>query len=184
MFLCTMELKDVVSVAGKPGLHKIIGKGGSGLVLEALDETAKRTITPLTQKVSILEDISVYTTESDVKLAEVFSKMEETDKAGNFTSLTKDASGEDIKKWFGAIIPNFDKERVYNSDIQKISNWFNPLKGKVDFNAKPKTDEATETSDKAAPKTKNINPVKKVEAKKVKPSKGVTKTAITSRKMS
>ncbi len=177
-----MELKDVVSVAGKPGLHKIIGKGASGLVLESLDGTAKRTITPLSQKVSILEDISVYTVDGDVKLAEIFIKMDEADKAGKFVLLTKDASGEAIKKWFEALVPNFDKERVYNSDIQKMSNWFNLLKGKVDFNAKPESEE-TEKSDKAETKSKTIKPVKKVEAK-AKPSKGVTKTAITSRKMS
>ncbi|MFM9945057.1 MAG: DUF5606 domain-containing protein [Bacteroidia bacterium] len=178
-----MELKDVVSVAGKPGLHKIIGKGASGLVLEALDESAKRTITPLSQKVSILEDISVYTIDGDVKLADVFLKIEELDKAGNFTSLTKDASGDAIKKWFETILANFDKERVYNSDIQKVSNWYNMLKGKIDFSAKPEIEDA-ENPDKAASKTKTIKPVKKVEAKKVKPSKGATKTAITSRKMS
>jgi hypothetical protein len=177
-----MELKDVVSVAGKPGLHKIIGKGASGLVLESLDGTAKRTITPLSQKVSILEDISVYTVDGDVKLAEIFIKMDEADKVGKFVLLTKDASGEAIKKWFEALVPNFDKERVYNSDIQKMSNWFNLLKGKVDFNAKPESEE-TEKSDKAETKSKTIKPVKKVEAK-AKPSKGVTKTAITSRKMS
>lgn len=177
-----MELKDVVSVAGKPGLHKIIGKGASGLVLESLDGTAKRSITPLSQKVSILEDISVYTVDGDVKLAEIFIKMEEADKAGNFALLTKDASGEAIKKWFEALVPNFDKERVYNSDIQKMSNWFNLLKGKVDFSAKPESEE-TEKSDKAETKSKTIKPVKKVEAK-AKPSKGVTKTTITSRKMS
>lgn len=182
LFLCTMELKDVVSVAGKPGLHKIIGKGASGLVLEALDATAKRTITPLSQKVSILEDISVYTVDGDVKLSEIFIKMEDLDKAGNFSLLTKDASGDAIKKWFEAIMPNFDKERVYNSDIQKMSNWYNLLKGKIDFNAKPEAEE-TENADKTTTKAKTIKPVKKVEAK-AKPSKGVTKTTITSRKMS
>ena len=182
MFLCGMELKDVVSVAGKPGLHKIIGKGASGLVLEALDSTAKRTITPLSQKVSILEDISVYTVDGDVKLAEVFIKMDELDKAGNFSLISKDTSGDETKKWFEAIVSNFDKERVYNSDILKMSNWYNLLKGKIDFNAKPKVEE-TEGTDKSAPKAKTIKPVKKVEAK-AKTSKGVTKTSITSRKMS
>jgi len=177
-----MELKDVVAVAGKPGLHKIIGKGASGLVLEALDGTAKRTITPLNQKVSILEDISVYTVDGDIKLGEVFIKIDEMDKAGTFASLTKDTPGDGIKKWFEGIVPNFDKERVYNSDIQKVSNWYSVLKGKVDFAAKPEVEE-TESTDKAAKKAKSIKPIKKVEAK-AKTSKGVTKTTVTSRKMS
>jgi hypothetical protein len=182
LLLCSMELKDVVSVAGKPGLHKIIGKGASGLVIEALDLTAKRSITPLTQKVSILEDISVYTLDGDVKLSEVFIKMDELDKANNLVPLTKDSSGEAIKKWFEALLPNFDKDRVYNSDILKMSNWFSLLKGKIDFNAKP-NEEATDSIDKPVTKSKAIKPIKKVEAK-AKTSKGATKTTITSRKMS
>ncbi len=177
-----MELKDVVSVAGKPGLHKIIGKGANGLVLESLDGLAKRSITPLSQKVSILEDISVYTHDGDKKLAEVFLSMENMEKNGQLGPLEKTASGEDTKKWFESVLSNFDKERVYNSDIHKINNWFGMLKGKVDFNAKSEADDA-ESSDKAT-KSKSIKPVKKVEAKKVKASKGATKTAITSRKMS
>ena len=177
-----MELKDVVSVAGKPGLHKIIGKGASGLVLESLDLLAKRSITPLSQKVSILEDISVYTTEGDVKLSEVFIKMDELDKASTLTVLAKDASGDAIKKWFDVILSNFDKERVYNSDIVKMNNWYNMLKGKIDFNAKPE-EGAADNSDKPSAKSKSIKPIKKVEAK-AKTSKGAAKTAITSRKMS
>jgi len=177
-----MELKDVVSVSGKPGLHKIIGKGASGLVLESLDALAKRTITPLSQKVSILEDISVYTVDGDIKLSEIFIKMDEMDKAGSLVLLAKDANSDAIKKWFETFVANFDKDRVYNSDIQKLSNWYTLLKGKIDFNAKPIADEAEKT-DKTESKSKTIKPIKKVEAK-AKPSKGVTKTAITSRKMS
>ena len=177
-----MQLKDIVSVAGKSGLHKIIGKGTSGLVLETLDESVKRSITPLNQKVSILDDISVYTLDGDMKLVEVFIKIEEKDKSGNYSPLPKDSSAIMIKNWFIGIIPNYDMERVYNSDIQKISNWYNLLKGKIDFNAKPEVEEA-ETGDKTAAKSKSIKPIKKVEAK-AKTSKGVTKTAITSRKMS
>jgi hypothetical protein len=184
MFLCRMELKDVVSVAGKPGLHKIIGKGVSGLVLESLDEAAKRTITPVTQKVSVLEDVSIYTEEGDIKLSEVFKKMDELDKAGALETLAKDASGEAIKKWFENFVPDFSRERVYNSDIQKVSNWYNLLKGKIDFNAEPVAEDAETTDkDKVVSKSKTIKPIKKVEAK-AKTSKGAAKTAITSRKMS
>lgn len=179
-----MELKDVVSVAGKPGLHKIIGKGTSGLVLESLDESAKKSITPVTQKVSVLEDVSIYTEDSDVKLSEVFRKMDQLDKEGQLGSISKDANGADIKKWFANIVPDFNTERVYNSDIQKVFTWYNLLKGKMDFNAPQESEEQSASEkEKAVTKSKSIKPVKKVEAK-AKTSKGAAKTTITSRKMS
>lgn len=177
-----MELKDVVSVSGKPGLHKIIGKGVSGLVLEALDGSSKRSITPVTQKVSILEDVSVYTVDGDKKLSEIFISMSDLDAAGTLSALSKDASADAVKKWFEAILPDFDREKVYNSDIHKIASWYTILKGKIDFKAKPESTDV-EGAEKPAAKSKAIKPIKKVEAK-AKTSKGAAKTAITSRKMS
>jgi len=179
-----MELKDVVSVAGKSGLHKIIGKGAAGLVLESIDDQAKRSITPVTQKVSILEDVSIYTEDSDLKLSQVFIKMEELDKAGTLIALSKDTSADRVKEWFAELVPNFSREKVYNSDIHKVAAWYNLLKGKVDFNAMPETEEGdSNEKEKSAAKSKAIKPIKKIESK-AKTSKGVTKTSITSRKMS
>ena len=71
-----MELKDVVSIGGKPGLHQVVGRRTNGLIVESIDERKKRTPTSLTQKVSILEDISIYTYESDVKLRDVFKSLD------------------------------------------------------------------------------------------------------------
>lgn len=180
-----MELKDIVSVFGKSGLHQIIGKGASGLVLESIDEFKKRTITPLTQKVSILEDVSVFLNDGEIKLHEVFAKMQEINKENNLSSISKNSSAEEIKKWFENIVPEFDKERVYNSDILKISNWFSVLNSLIDFSIKPSDESSENSSDADKSKSKAIKPIKKVEAKaKTKTSKGATKTTITSRKMS
>ncbi|MCC6721135.1 MAG: DUF5606 domain-containing protein [Bacteroidia bacterium] len=180
-----MELKDVASVHGKSGLHKIIGKGPSGLVLESIDEFKKRTITPLSQKVSILEDVSIYLNDGDLKLFEIFAKMQQMQKDNILLSISKNSSGDEIKKWFTSIVPDFDRERVYNSDILKINGWFTLLNNIIDFSIKP-TEETIETTvDNDKTKSKTIKPIKKVEAKSnAKTSKGVTKTTITSRKMS
>ena len=180
-----MELKDVASVFGKSGLHQIIGKGASGLVLESIDEFKKRSITPLTQKVSILEDVSVFLNEGEIKLHEIFAKMQEMLKENKLNSISKNSSGDEIKKWFALIVPDFDKEKVYNSDILKISNWFTILNSFIDFSIKPSEESNENAADSDKPKSKSIKPIKKVEAKsKAKTSKGVTKTTITSRKMS
>ena len=115
---------------------------------------------------------------------EVFRKMHEIDKAGNLTPLSKNSDASEIKKWFEAIVPEYNREKVYNSDILKVSSWFEMIKDKIDFDAKPQNDEKdTADSEKPAPKSKTVKPVKKVEAK-AKTSKGATKTTITSRKMS
>ncbi|NUM31603.1 MAG: DUF5606 domain-containing protein [Bacteroidetes bacterium] len=180
-----MELKDVASVFGKSGLHKIIGKGASGLVLESIDEFKKRTITPLSQKVSILEDVSVFLNDGDVKLHDVFAKMQEMSKENNLSSISKNSSADEIKKWFASIVPDFDREKVYNSDIIKISNWFSILNNFIDFSVKQSEENAEQSSETDKTKHKTIKPIKKVEAKaKTKTSKGAAKTTITSRKMS
>lgn len=180
-----MELKDVASVFGKSGLHKIIGKGASGLVLESIDEFKKRTIVPLSQKVSILEDVSVYLSEGEIKLHEVFAKMQQLQKDNLLSNISKNSSGDEVKKWFSSIVPDFDRERVYNSDIIKISSWFSLLNSIIDFSIKPEEENQETALDSDKTKSKSIKPIKKVESKsKAKTSKGVTKTTITSRKMS
>ena len=183
MLICIMELKDVVSVSGKSGLHKIIGKGVSGLVLESLDESAKRSITPVTQKVSILEDVSIYTEDSDIKLSDVFRKMEEMEKSGQLTAFSKDFAPDQVREWFSSIVPDFNRNRVYNSDIIKVHSWFQLLKGKIDYESPEGKETQEADKDKSNSKSKSVKPVKKVEAK-AKTSKGAAKTTITSRKMS
>lgn len=176
----------MVSVSGKPGLHKIIGKSQNGLVLESLDGSAKRMITPVTQKVSVLEDVSIYTEDSDIKLLEVFKKMSDLDEKGNLGSIEKSNTPDQIKSWFASIIPDYNKEKVYNSDILKVCNWYSLLKGKMSFDQTEdaKDDAETPVKEVAAKKTKGGKNIKTGNTPKAKTSKGAAKTTITSRKMS
>lgn len=141
-----MELKDVVSIGGKPGLHQIVGRRTTGLIVESIDDRKKRTPTNLTQKVSILDDISIYTYDEDVRLSEVFKKLDVLVTAGDLELVSKKDGGDAIRDFFAQVLPNFDQDQVYTSDILKICNWYTILKDKIDFQAET-ADSAEEAQD-------------------------------------
>src|SRR5690606_23999401 len=148
-----MELKDVVSIGGIGGLHKIIGQRPTGLIVETLDQQKKRFPTNLTQKISILEDISIYTIDGEVRLKQVRRAIHEMDQAGEPIPGKKD-SEETIRVFIEKVIPNYDKERVYISDLKKLVQWYGILKDTLDWEAtreeksNEESEEATETEKK------------------------------------
>ncbi|MBO6515764.1 MAG: DUF5606 domain-containing protein [Bacteroidia bacterium] len=179
-----MELKDVVSIGGKPGLHKIVGQRTNGLIVESIDDRKKRTPTSLTQKVSILDDISIYTTDEDVRLFDVFKSLDTKVNDGLGIPVKKDG-GDAIRDFFGEILPNFDRDQVYTSDILKICSWYAILKDHIDFQKEPEaSDDSDEKKETTKAKTKKPSakkaPVKKVSAKSA-PAKA---PKVTQRKMS
>lgn len=167
-----MELKEIVSVSGIGGLHKIIGRTKTGLILESLNETKKRFPTKLQDKVSILSDISMYTQEGDMPLAEVFVKLHEK---GNVPTGKDDAKKQ---RQFLVDVIKLDSERVYDSDIKKLFNWYDGVKNLVDFatlnTPAEETAEATEKVEEAVVEAE-VKP-KKAAAKKTA-AKTATKTA-------
>ncbi|MBP9186936.1 MAG: DUF5606 domain-containing protein [Bacteroidia bacterium] len=124
-----MNLREIVAISGVGGLHKIIGRTKTGLILESLNETKKRFPTSIQDKVSVLEDISMYTEDGDMRLAEVFVKLNENGKVPT--------SKDDVKtlRKFLVDVIKLDSERVYDSDIKKLITWYNALKDIVDFKA-------------------------------------------------
>lgn len=120
-----MSLKGVMHISGMGGLHKVIAQTKTGFVAESLIDK-KRFAVNSTQRVSMLEDISVFTTGEDVKLAEVFKKMQGMNQDN--LSLDKDADGATTMNYFSKILPDFDKDRVYASDIKKIAKWYEIVK--------------------------------------------------------
>lgn len=121
-----MELKDVVAIAGQSGLHKIVGKTKNGLIVETIG-TGRRFATGFQDKVSVLEDISIYTVDEDMRLNKVLIKL----KASSEVPAAKD----DMKKVRQFLIDTIqlDSERVYDNDIKKLMNWFHVLKDVLDF---------------------------------------------------
>lgn len=178
-----MELKDVVSIGGKPGLHQVVGRRTNGLIVESIDDRKKRTPTSLTQKVSILEDISIYTYEGDARLRDVLKSLD-TCVGDGLSLVNKKDGGDAIREFFRKVLPDFDEDQVYTSDILKLCNWYTVLKDHIDFQ---KEEEAEESSDdkittskaKTAAKPKK-GPVKKVSTK----SAHAKAPKLTQRKMS
>ena len=164
----TLYLSDIVSVSGKPGLHKLVGKRSNGLIVESLDGTGKRFPTSVNQKVSFLSDISIYTCDGDEKLEVILKKLDVSVKGG-LALVTKKSSVEEIQGFFRKVVENFDEEQVYNSDILKLANWYTILKDVLDFENLSKPEEAdkdvTKKAAKATPKKAVAKPAPKAQSK-------------------
>lgn len=118
-----MEFDKLISVSGYGSLYKIISKTNFGLIAESLED-GKRMPVYQSYNVSTLTDISIYTNEGDVSLKEVFLKIYEKEEGKECAANAKDA---EIKKYFETIVEDYDKEKVYTSDIKKLLKWYNQL---------------------------------------------------------
>ena len=145
-----MVLKDLLAIAGSPGLYKFIAQGKNAVIVEHL-ETGKRTSAHGAARVSSLEDITVFTDKEEVPLAEVFDKIYE--KENGAASINYKSSPEELKDYFSELIPEYDREKVYVSDIKKIIQWYNILHS-LDLLEKEeaKEDEASNSSESSAGK--------------------------------
>ena len=118
-------LKRILSIAGRPGLFKLVNQGKNMLIVESLT-TGKRTPAYAHDKVVSLGDISIYTNEGDVPLSEVFETIKEKNN-GQPVDVKAIGSDADIRNYFAEILPEFDNERVYTNDIKKVFAWYNQL---------------------------------------------------------
>ena len=118
-------LKDILAISGQPGLCKLVSNTKNGIIVENL-ETGKRTPAYATAKVSALEDIAIYTEDSDDKpLNEILKSIREKE-SGN-ASINPKSNSDELKKYFEEVMPEYDKDRVYVSDIKKVFQWYNIL---------------------------------------------------------
>lgn len=119
-----MDLKEIMAISGKPGLYKFISQGRNAMIVENM-ETKHRTSAFATDKVSSLEDIAIFTSAEEVPLNEVLKKI--FDREEGKETISHKSPVEDLKNWFEDILPTYDHERVYVSDIKKIIQWYNLL---------------------------------------------------------
>ncbi|MFT5738591.1 MAG: hypothetical protein ACI9SG_002948 [Maribacter sp.] len=128
-----MGLEKILSVAGKPGLYELITQTRSGFVAASLIDGKKISV-GLKSNVSVLSEIAIYTLDEELPLREVFLKMQVKEKGGK-TSISHKEDKIKLEEYFFEVLPNYDEDRVYASDIKKIINWYNILvdKGIADF---------------------------------------------------
>lgn len=119
-----MKLKDILSISGESGLFKFIAQGKNSIIVEHL-ATKKRMAAHGTAKVSSLEDIAIFTDSEDVPLSLVFDKIYEKENGG--AAIEHKVSASELKAYFEEVLPDYDRDRVYMSDIKKLINWYNIL---------------------------------------------------------
>jgi hypothetical protein len=120
-----MALDKILSIGGKPGLYKLLTQTRSGFVGESLLD-GKRVTVGIRSNVSVLSEIAIYTLEEEMPLREVFQKIKEKEN-GNKTSISHKAEKIELEEYFFEVLPNYDEDRVYASDIKKIIQWYNIL---------------------------------------------------------
>lgn len=118
-----MTLKDIYTIAGYPGLFKYVAQGRNGIIVEGIEDK-KRMNAFATMKVSSLGDISVFTQTGDIPLLDILKRIREKE-SSNPGPETKDPKV--LQVYFESILPEYDKERVHQSDIKKIVTWYNLL---------------------------------------------------------
>lgn len=122
-----MDLKEIASVSGKGGLFKIVKPTRSGVILESMDEKASRLVATANHRISVLKEISVYTntSEGSVPLEEVFQTIYK--EFGDDPGIDSSSSPEELKAFLQHNLPDYDRDRVYVSDIKKLVSWYKIL---------------------------------------------------------
>ena len=142
-----------MSVAGKPGLYKLVSRAKMNLIVEALDETHRRVPVFASDRVTSLSDIAMYTDAEDVPLMNVLDAVLRKED-GKVCSLNyKKCTKDELHAYFAEILPDYDRDRVHDSDIKKLLQWYNILvsNGVTDF-VEPEQEAAEETAE-AQPET-------------------------------
>ena len=135
-----MGLDKILSIAGKPGLYKLVAQTRGGFVAESLLDNRKISV-GIQQNVSVLSEIAIYTLTEEVPLREVFKKIKDKEKGAETTVSHKD-SKDKLEEYFFEVLPDYDEDRVYASDIKKVVQWYNMLQKNDLLNL-----EETKTSD-------------------------------------
>ena len=122
----TMQ-QTILAIAGKPGLYKLVSRGSNNLIVEALDATHKRMPAFATDRITSLADIAMFTETDDVPLMDVLDNLKTLENGKKASINEKKATGDELRAYFTKVLPEWDQERVHNSDIKKLITWYNIL---------------------------------------------------------
>lgn len=120
-----MSLEKILAISKKPGLFKLVNPSRSGYIVTCMLDQ-RRSFVKMDKNLSLLSEISVYTLEAELPLADVFKKIFKKED-GKKTAVNPKASKDALEAYFFSVLPNFDEDRVYSSDIKKIIKWYNLL---------------------------------------------------------
>ena len=143
-------LETILAISGKPGLYKLVSRGNHNLIVETLDTQKKRFPAFAADKIISLADIAMYTDEKEVPLREVLNNIKAKEN-GKTTSIDyRKASKDELYAFLGEVLPNFDHDRIYPSDIKKLIQWYNILieNGLTDFDEALKETEGNNIDDR------------------------------------
>ena len=179
-----MDLSTILAISGKPGLYKILSQTKNGLIVESIEDGKKFPVF-INDRSSALEDISVFTETEDLPLKEVFKKIYDKENGAKVPDAKTDK--KEMLAYFESVLPDYDKDRVYASDVKKILAWYNLLVDKkiMEFKedkpekeekvketqADKKEDKKAETDSKAKPKATKAKAKPKATAVKTKTQK-------------
>ncbi|UOQ51360.1 DUF5606 family protein [Hymenobacter cellulosivorans] len=129
------DLKEIAAISGMPGLYRLVRPTRAGVIVESLDERGTRSVASARNKVSLLQEISIYTQDYDqtVPLTEVFDRIYQ--KYGTDLTVTNKSDDRELATFMGEIIPDYDRQRVYMSDIKKLVTWYKAVSGRLEYQA-------------------------------------------------
>ena len=143
-----MSLDKIVSISGKPGLYHLRAQTRTGFIAESLTDGKKMPV-GLRHNVSVLSEISIYTLDGETPLREVFAKIAEKENGGK--AIDHKGSKDELEAYFFEILPNFDEDRVYASDIKKVIQWYNLLQANDLLPAQKEEEPAAEEAKEKPP---------------------------------
>ncbi len=128
-------METILSIAGKPGLYKLVSRGKMNLIVEAIDETHRRLPAFASDRVTSLADIAMYTDAEDIPLWKVLKSLGEKEESKECSLNYRKCSAQELHDFFSAVLPDYDRDRVHDSDIKKLIQWYNILvkNGITDF---------------------------------------------------
>ena len=173
-------LKKILSVSGKPGLYKLVSQGKSMLIVEALTD-GRRLPVYAREKIISLGDIAIYTDGDEVPLYEVLNSVKAKEEGKAVSSIdAARATPDELRAYMAEVLPNFDRERVYPTDIKRLLSWYNLLisAGITDFDPQEAAEEADVETPEATVKETHATPPPVVKNTAPKTSSAVAKTPV------
>lgn len=158
-----MTLEEIVAITGMPGLYRTINRRNDGLIVKSLTDDKSQFVPSRTHMFSSLENITMYTTGEPALLKDILSEIKKKEDKNPFPDLKDD---NQIKAWFEKVLPDYDKEKVYVSDMKKLAKWYSILNAKnlIDELTSAKSSEGKTEQDEVKPKI-DIEEKPKKEAK-------------------